>query len=390
MAGDTVPPTPDFVLAVPFGALIAVVGILSAVAERDRTGHGRFVDAGIVDAATWVIGEAVARVAEGQAAGWGQQASRRAYRTADGRLITLAAAEPRTWAALCDALDRPDLADRLFTPPDGQEALAAELAALFAARPAADWLSRLQDAGAMVGPVATVEELLTADHVEAHGSIVELDDGTGTRVLRTPVHLRDADGTEAVFAPRPATSTGRAHRRRAGGRGVQRRRDRRPPPRRRGLTTGAPMTFEIDLSGHRALVTGAGQGVGEGIAATLAAAGAEVLVNDLVLERAERVVSVIEDAGGVARPAVFDVTDYDAVVAAVGDGGPIDILVNNAGNAGRAATHGHGGSRHPRADRTGRLGRLHAGQPVRRDVRGARRPSGDDRRAVGTGRDRDL
>jgi len=100
------------------------------------------------------------------------------------------------------------------------------------------------------------------------------------------------------------------------------------------------MTFEIDLSGHRALVTGAGQGVGEGIATTLAGAGAEVLVNDLVLERAEGVVSAIEDAGGVARPAVFDVTDYDAVVAAVGDGAPIDILVNNAGNAGRAATMG--------------------------------------------------
>ena len=100
------------------------------------------------------------------------------------------------------------------------------------------------------------------------------------------------------------------------------------------------MTFEIDLSGHRALVTGAGQGVGEGIATTLAGAGAEVLVNDLVLERAEGVVSAIEDAGGVARPAVFDVTDYAAVVAAVGDGAPIDILVNNAGNAGRAATMG--------------------------------------------------
>jgi NAD(P)-dependent dehydrogenase (short-subunit alcohol dehydrogenase family) len=100
------------------------------------------------------------------------------------------------------------------------------------------------------------------------------------------------------------------------------------------------MTFEIDLSGHRALVTGAGQGVGEEIATTLAEAGAEVLVNDLVLERAERVVSAIEDAGGVARPAVFDVTDYDAVVAAVGNDAPIDILVNNAGNAGRAATMG--------------------------------------------------
>src|SRR2546430_11408696 len=100
------------------------------------------------------------------------------------------------------------------------------------------------------------------------------------------------------------------------------------------------MTYGIDLSGHRALVTGAGQGVGREIATTLATAGAEVLVNDLVLERADAVVAEITDAGGTARPSVFDVTDYDAVVAACADGGPVDILVNNAGNAGRAATMG--------------------------------------------------
>jgi crotonobetainyl-CoA:carnitine CoA-transferase CaiB-like acyl-CoA transferase len=44
MAGETVPPTPDFVLAVPFGSLIAVIGILAALTERDRTGTGAFVD----------------------------------------------------------------------------------------------------------------------------------------------------------------------------------------------------------------------------------------------------------------------------------------------------------------------------------------------------------
>ena len=76
------------------------------------------------------------------------------------------------------------------------------------------------------------------------------------------------------------------------------------------------MPYAIDLSGHRALVTGAGQGVGRGIAMTLGEAGAEVLVNDLVLERAQIVVSEIELAGGKGRPAVFDVTDYDAVRAA--------------------------------------------------------------------------
>ena len=115
MAGDTVPPTPDFVLAVPFGSLIAVVGILAALTERDRTGTGAFVDTAIVDSATWVLGEAFARVASGQPAGWGEAASRRAYRAADGKLVTLAAAEPRTWAAFCAAVDRPDLAGA----PDG-------------------------------------------------------------------------------------------------------------------------------------------------------------------------------------------------------------------------------------------------------------------------------
>ena len=82
------------------------------------------------------------------------------------------------------------------------------------------------------------------------------------------------------------------------------------------------MTYEIDLTGHRALVTGGGQGVGEEIARTLAQAGAEVLVNDLVDERAQRVVDGIVADGGQARPAVFDVTDYPAVVAAIEDGRP--------------------------------------------------------------------
>ncbi len=196
MAGDTVPPTPDFVLAVPFGSLIAVVGILAALTERDHTGKGAFVDTAIVDSATWVLGEAVARVAAGQPAGWGEAASRRAYRAADGKLVTLAAAEPRTWAAFCVAVNRPDLADALMNPPDGQAGLATELAALFATKTAATWEAQLAETGAAVGPVRTIEELLDDPHLAARGALVELDDDTSTRVLRTPVRLRDAAGEE--------------------------------------------------------------------------------------------------------------------------------------------------------------------------------------------------
>ena len=94
------------------------------------------------------------------------------------------------------------------------------------------------------------------------------------------------------------------------------------------------MALEIDLTGRRALVTGAGQGVGRAIALGLARAGAAVVVNDLAADRAGEVVGEIDAAGGQASAAPFDVTDHAAVAGAVKAAGPIDILVNNAGNAG--------------------------------------------------------
>ena len=90
--------------------------------------------------------------------------------------------------------------------------------------------------------------------------------------------------------------------------------------------------------GRVALVTGAGQGVGEAIASMLAGQGAAVAVNDYFAERAERVAARITDAGGRAHAAPADVCDPRAVASMIADVecelGPVDILVNNAGNAG--------------------------------------------------------
>ncbi len=92
----------------------------------------------------------------------------------------------------------------------------------------------------------------------------------------------------------------------------------------------------FDLSNKTALVTGAGQNVGAGVARTLASQGAHVVVNDVAASRAAIVADEIAAADGSAEPLPFDVTDGDAVREAIA-GRAIDILVNNAGNAGAEA-----------------------------------------------------
>ena len=94
----------------------------------------------------------------------------------------------------------------------------------------------------------------------------------------------------------------------------------------------------MDLTGKVALVTGAGQYVGLGIAKQLAADGATVLINDIHADRAAEGVAALEATGGKAAACVFDVTSLESVAAALAalpaELANVDILVNNAGNAG--------------------------------------------------------
>ncbi len=91
----------------------------------------------------------------------------------------------------------------------------------------------------------------------------------------------------------------------------------------------------FDLTGRRALITGSSQGIGFGFARGLAAAGAAVVLNGRSPEKMVSAVEALRGDGFAAAGEAFDVTDPDAVAAAVdrieASHGPIDILVNNAG-----------------------------------------------------------
>lgn len=88
------------------------------------------------------------------------------------------------------------------------------------------------------------------------------------------------------------------------------------------------------LSGKVAVITGAGQGIGEGVARAMAAEGAAILLAGRTLSKLEAVEAAIKQAGGEAISRVCDVTQADdvqaAIDAAVAQFGGLDILVNNA------------------------------------------------------------
>jgi NAD(P)-dependent dehydrogenase (short-subunit alcohol dehydrogenase family) len=89
------------------------------------------------------------------------------------------------------------------------------------------------------------------------------------------------------------------------------------------------------LDGTRAVITGAGGGLGRSLARALAARGGRVLVADINLVGAEETARLVEAAGGQAHAVRADVSDYDQVAGLAAEAerlwGGTDLLVNNAG-----------------------------------------------------------
>ena len=92
-----------------------------------------------------------------------------------------------------------------------------------------------------------------------------------------------------------------------------------------------PQTPSFSLRGKRALVTGAGRGIGLAAAHALAQAGASVVLAARTLEQLESACSAIKADGGLAEAWCVDVTDPAAVRAGIERLGPFTVLVNNAG-----------------------------------------------------------
>jgi succinate--hydroxymethylglutarate CoA-transferase len=186
-------------------AMWAAFGVVNALYDRERGGGGEYIELGMLDAAIpWLTKQAGKSFAGETPSRMGTKdpviAPYQAYPTADSYL-TVACGNQKLWRELCDAIDRPELADdpRFATNADRVEHmndLEAELTATFHERTTAEWVAVLADEYDLpVGPVHDVDEALDNEQVTARNVISSIEHPTVGEipVVEHPLNFANAD-----------------------------------------------------------------------------------------------------------------------------------------------------------------------------------------------------
>ena len=191
------------------GALMAAVGILTALRERDRSGEGQIVDCSMFDGSlsflAMLAGEFLAggpTPRRGALRLSGGIVCYRPYRCADG-YVTLGALEPKFWSTFCAGVGREDLAEHAFDPP-GSEAHHV-LEAIFVERTREQWRAFAAEHDCCLEPVMDLGEALESELVAAREMVVAIDQPGAERPVRllgVPVKLSRTPA-DASRAPGP-------------------------------------------------------------------------------------------------------------------------------------------------------------------------------------------
>ncbi len=163
------------------GGMYLVAGVLAALREADRTGHGQVVDAAIVDGAAHLLAgthgmvnagswtdERGVNMLDGGAPFYG------VYGTADGRYMAAGAVEGKFYAALLAGLGVDEDLTKQYdksTWPSTRKVIAEA----FATRTQAEWTAVFRGTDACVAPVLSMREAARHPHIQERGAVVEHD-----------------------------------------------------------------------------------------------------------------------------------------------------------------------------------------------------------------------
>ena len=197
-------------------SLYGVIGILSALRARERTGQGDWIDVAMLDGSFFLLGELLEFVASGsvpQPLGNAHQGTVpfNNYRARDG-WITLCVLTPREWGHLLDAIGRPELAsDPRFEASVGnrrmnREAIDALVQEWVGEHSVEDAVKILQDHALPAGPVRDLRDVFQDEHLRAREMLVDLEHPThgpvpGARVPGVPIKFTNHEAAFDTPAP---------------------------------------------------------------------------------------------------------------------------------------------------------------------------------------------
>jgi len=207
------PPVPPLNLVGDFGggSMLALVGILAALCERERSGRGQVVEAAMVDGVSllaqmiwssragglWDDGRGVNSF-DGAAPYYCTYACR------DGRYVAVGALEDRHWATLLAALGLSESAFPDRKDPATWATTRARLSEVFASRPRDAWSPVFEIPEACLTPVLAFSEAAAHPHVADRGTLIDLDGvvqaAPAPRFSRSRLDLPDPPPLEPVAA----------------------------------------------------------------------------------------------------------------------------------------------------------------------------------------------
>jgi crotonobetainyl-CoA:carnitine CoA-transferase CaiB-like acyl-CoA transferase len=202
-------------------SIAAASGVMAALFARERTGHGRLVEASLLRTALYALGSDMAiqlafgRIASTRPRSQAIQPIANFFKTRDGRwLCTVPRQGEADWAPFCTALGRTDLIkdprfatarDRRKNGPD----LVGLLDAVFAEYDFNAIAEKLDAANIIWSPMQTPAEAMADPQVRAAGAIVTLahEDGRRQESPATPIRFDGAQAETLPRAPRPGENT---------------------------------------------------------------------------------------------------------------------------------------------------------------------------------------
>jgi alpha-methylacyl-CoA racemase len=194
------------------GTLCAMMGILAALLDAQRTGCGRFVDVAISDGvlAHSILGLSNflrdgAMAARGTGSHTGGHARYGLYRTADDRFVAVGARERQFWNTVCAIIGRSELGEDYGALPERDAIVRNELSIEFRKHPLSYWMRAFHGQNACVTPVLTLPEALADEHFRARGMVFQ--DEQGLPSFAFPVKMSNFAFEVGRESPKPGEHT---------------------------------------------------------------------------------------------------------------------------------------------------------------------------------------